>query len=672
MTMIRNTKFLGFGMAAVIAVALTGCNNDLNEINKIPAIPEGVQLVKTPDVIAWSGENVLGNTFTKDVKSLPSLYSAYVPVVIEEKVSFEKPEGAVDITAPNHNQDAKVYFIPEGYNGKINHIFNAGDILYNYGNVTLENNVNGSGVLTVYNSGELEWQMSSGERHTVYNAGTGTLNVLNYANIGKVYNFGDLVLDYPHNEYWGGNLPHTATVPSAMYIYSQGGTVTIPCDADFQATADIHNTLYCEGDMHIQTPTTQKYFCGLEVTGYLNIDSDITSSYVKAESINLSGDNIFLKDQGYVGAEKISFEGNGKTIDGDEYEAIKVISNSYALLDVEEVFCKNDKLGNHLGAGVYANFNNIEYKQGGISYTASVDQYEDELLNKALVNAENIGGSPECGPRWGADKTTEPVPPVVDGDETKTTSEVEVNLSILDEHEGYEIADLVTKLSIHVRAATDVKVVIPVSKDYYCDVDDMYIFNEHYNSVSGEYEGAYGGYPDENVISYRLGDDKEYEVKLHIDFNEDNITVWTEGINKEVFEWCRYNYGDGINFEIYNYFNNLIVDEEGKPVLDEDGKLQTNGFDRTWLQRLLNQSTVEFLDDYPDYYINAFNTVDGSVNQGDCEVVIVDGQRSKFGEAFEGLHLNAGDKNRIYKNKEFDGPEGVHDHDFLWNFKTEA
>ena len=84
--------------------------------------------------------------------------------------------------------------------------------------------------------------------------------------------------------------------------------------------------------------------------------------------------------------------------------------------------------------------------------------------------------------------------------------------------------------------------------------------------------------------------------------------------------------GDGINFEIWNYFNDTITGEE--------------------LKEYLKQATVRFLDDEPDYYINAF-TEEGN----DCTVSIVEEQSDLFNEAVEGEHLNGSSKNQIYENK---------------------
>lgn len=234
----------------------------------------------------------------------------------------------------------------------------------------------------------------------------------------------------------------------------------------------------------------------------------------------------------------------------------------------------------------------------------------------------------------------------------KTTSEVEVNLAINDydptasREEG--IADVVTKLSIHVRAATDVKVVIPIPAKYLCDADDLIILEKHLEELT-----AHGGATTENVVNYPVG---KSNVELHseIDFEKGLITVWTVGINEEVIEYCISKNGDGINFEIWNYFNNSAFDDFANA--------------KEELQEHLNKATIEFMDSsYPDYYINAYNvTESGEKFEWDCIVSIIDAQQEQFGDAKEDLHLNGSEFNKIYKNKDFDGDDGAHDHDFLW------
>lgn len=824
-------KITGFTLAAIAGFGLSACTNELNG----PASSPNVAMtspVASPDVIAWSGNQTFGNTFTGQT-SVPGTrnsdlaYSAYDPQNTFT-TSFEKPEGAVDITKSNFDQSGKVYYIPETFEGTLNlnwqFKFTEGMSLYNFGKVTDIINCNFEGVVNFYNNGELTWNISSGEKHNIHN--NGQLVVLSYANIGNLYNFAELTLSYS-KQYWD---PGKAEIPDAMFIYSRGGSVTIPCDGDLKSKTEIHNTLVCDGNLNIQNDATDKYICGLDVDGNLNIDSDVTSSYIVAEDILLNGNSIFLTNGGHIIANKVAFEGNGITANDNEYEAIKLVSGTSALVEANSFYCKNDKLGNHLGTNVYANFETITYKVGGIAYTSNASEYVDELFESNRINNSNISGNPECGEAWGSTTPTDPtdpedncdkcghpshepgdcpqckeeenyehpecnpkeetIPPTTDPtdpeecehchhpkhepgncetpgcnhpnctpvpedakecplcnhpviwdsakgayvhwfnhtlpggvcDECKTNNasespcsdvdmnkamrgtpapgtgntpnqgtnkyennEVEINLSINEIHtlpngsNKYDVADLVSKLSIHVRYPHDVEVILPVPEKFYCNQDDLYIFNAHY-----ENKYSYGG--DEKEISYNIGGKV---VELHIEFvpaNKENSTpdkltvsgegyirVWTKGIDEDVIKYCREHYGDGINFEIYNYFN-------------RGNQYTTGSYDSITLDDLqkdyLNKSYVIFDPEgtpsvLPDFYINAYNEVNkdaygnGEIEKKDCSVWIIgdesledfynpntlnqNNQRGSFWDYYEGEHFNGSHFNWIYTNTSVKG-----------------
>ncbi len=150
---------------------------------------------------------------------------------------------------------------------------------------------------------------------------------------------------------------------------------------------------------------------------------------------------------------------------------------------------------------------------------------------------------------------------------------VEVNLSVNDEKETGDY--IATKLSIHVRDTTDVEVFIPVGADYYCPADDMYIVELHdsvyvYNELTEKTQIQVAG----------------QTVTLTVKFENGGIRVTTDGVNAEVLKYCRENFGDGITFEVWNYYKDNTTRDELKPMLDA--------------------STIKFLDNEPDYYINAF------------------------------------------------------------------
>lgn len=199
----------------------------------------------------------------------------------------------------------------------------------------------------------------------------------------------------------------------------------------------------------------------------------------------------------------------------------------------------------------------------------------------------------------------------------KHNNEVEINLVGVEKNRQY----LESHLSIHVRHAGNVEVFIPVPAKYYCAADDMEIVEKHFESAM-----VHGG---PKSVSYEIAGNI---VTLNVDFVENGIRIWTQGINEAVIAHCQRNYGDGITFEVWNYFNDSIN-------LDE-------------LKTYLNNATVEFLDGYPEYYINAFNkTEDGSIYEDDCTVSIIDSQREFYDEATTGPHLNGSPHNEIYKKK---------------------
>ncbi|MCH5347593.1 MAG: hypothetical protein J1E63_10800 [Muribaculaceae bacterium] len=231
------------------------------------------------------------------------------------------------------------------------------------------------------------------------------------------------------------------------------------------------------------------------------------------------------------------------------------------------------------------------------------------------------GGNGVCA---GVDPEPEqPEQPEQPGDEPTDTpvvgrsNEVEVNLNAAEKNDDL----LESHLSIHVRAATDVRIFIPVATEYYCEGDDMEIVMKH------EANHMIHGGPD--VLEYQLKG-SDLVVTLTIEYLPEGILITTDGIDQAVIDWCAETCnGDGITFEIWNYFNNGLS-------LDE-------------LKYWLNKSTIEFLDQEPDYYINAFTQDGGAKNGDDCKVNIIDSQVNDFGFVGEGEHLNGSPYNEIYK-----------------------
>ena len=181
--------------------------------------------------------------------------------------------------------------------------------------------------------------------------------------------------------------------------------------------------------------------------------------------------------------------------------------------------------------------------------------------------------------------------PIDEGEEepisTSVKGHVEVNLSLNAEKEQDDY--ITSKLSIHVRDTTDVEIYIPVPAEYYCDTDDMFIVVSHRQEV--EEHG-----PSSETMEFDVDGQK---VSISVDFELGGIRVKTSGINRDVLRYLRRNYGDGITFEVWNYYNATATRELLKPLLDK--------------------SEVTFKNE-PRLYINAFAKVNGVINPLDCTV----------------------------------------------------
>lgn len=286
----------------------------------------------------------------------------------------------------------------------------------------------------------------------------------------------------------------------------------------------------------------------------------------------------------------------------------------------------SNQFGFHESYGTSHNYNNyiiLQYKgEWYVGFDYEMHKEEARNPNEAkdverdwcftdwivkITPAYHKGTTPEIGEE----------PEVQDPDSTivpEIKGEVEINLHADDKNGEY----LESHLSIHVRTATDVEVFIPVPAEYYCEKDDMAIVMKH------EVDFMLHAGPIE--MEYTLAGQV---VKLTVKFEEGGIRITTDGIDQEVIDFCAEELdGDGITFEIWNYFNDVL--------------------DLERLKGYLNQATVRFLDKTPEKYVNAFNEHSGVKEEDDCTVSIVDDQRGEFGDPKEGEYLNNSPYNKIY------------------------
>ncbi len=218
--------------------------------------------------------------------------------------------------------------------------------------------------------------------------------------------------------------------------------------------------------------------------------------------------------------------------------------------------------------GYYLGFDYKTKKSSGETFDGD-GVYNDYVIKLTPADNPNSGGGGT----------------VIDDDDNDSIGEVEVNLSVnAEKSEGDYIA---TKLSIHVRDTTDVEVFIPVIAEYYCDADDMNIVLSHKENAE-----EYNNTANYKSMSYEVAGQT---VTLTVAYELGGIRVTTSGINKDVLKYLRTTYGDGITFEVWNYYKNAVT-------IDDVTSDVTRGEIKN---KFLNNSTVTFTAT-TSRYVNAF------------------------------------------------------------------
>ena len=383
-----------------------------------------------------------------------------------------------------------------------------------------------------------------------------------------------------------------------------------------------------------------------EVLKLLNTDEYFTSS-AKVE-LDLTGTEPVV---GHA-LKDFSFETTGYDINNTYYENIRSAGHKGQYYMSENY--RIATLDGHEDA-VYVAF---------YGYTNQNNGFWDRIIKITKVDLPEVD-EPET-PEVGDDQNNGDV----EGEKINHDNEVEVNLSVLDLHDNYSVEDLATKLSIHVRYAKDVTVRIPVPTETLVPADDLNIVLAHTELLES--------YGKENKATFEINGNT---VELTVAFQPctdcagheygTEIVVSTKGINKDVIEYCMQNNGDGINFEIINYYQWNIVDENGdatrtKPTVEDIEKLRYEWLDFTTVEFGYDNGTWNAytnITDYPYYYINAFNddrdreNPIGTLNQWDCIVRVIGNQADAYEYSYEGLHLNGASWNIIYVRNDIFGTE---------------
>ena len=221
--------------------------------------------------------------------------------------------------------------------------------------------------------------------------------------------------------------------------------------------------------------------------------------------------------------------------------------------------------------------------------------YDDYVIKLTPADDTTYGNDTSTGTGEGTDTGTDDTNT---GTVSANVGEVEVNLSVnAEKSEGDYIA---TKLSIHVRDTTDVEVYLPAPAEYYCEADDMSIVLSHKDDAE-----QYNNTADYTTMTYTIDGQ---DISLKVAYELGGIRITTSGINAEVLKYLRKTYGDGLTFEVWNYYKNSVT-------IDGTTSDVTRGFLKN---QYLENSTVTFTEGTGEY-VNAFggiNDYTGTVYEG--------------------------------------------------------
>lgn len=202
--------------------------------------------------------------------------------------------------------------------------------------------------------------------------------------------------------------------------------------------------------------------------------------------------------------------------------------------------------------------------------------------------------------------------------------EIEVNLSVVDSHDYNKPGDLAAKLSIHLRKGTGVFVYIPIPLKYLAD-DNFTILEKHKDGKMTTPEDT--EFDDFPTTTYMVNGK---EMLLRCYYNEILVVeAGGEDLNNDVIDELLAENGDGINYEIWFYFDNKELSREA-------------------LYGYLNSTKLEFACDQPAYYINAFEAHAEGKGMQDCTVKLIPEQACDYVYHYVGSHLNKSDYNHVY------------------------
>ena len=295
----------------------------------------------------------------------------------------------------------------------------------------------------------------------------------------------------------------------------------------------------------------------------------VSTGYIKAETIHYGGSdmNLKLRDGAYVTA---------KTFDIENVNNCRIFAEDgdMAMIDVETFRANSLDMSNDLRNIAlvcqyhqYGDQTPVAVGASDPAYTFIFNNTVTEATEKSVV-VDQPGDS--CAPRYveerepqGTEPDPEPVPTPDPG--VVSGGHVEVNLAL--NAERAEGDWLESHLSIHVRDTTDIQLCLPVPAEFYCPADDMHIVGKHdvnyvYNTTT-------------ETVSMDINGNR---VTLNVRYEADAIYIETVGINSSVLKYLRDTYGDGITFEVRNYYNNGLTRAQLQSMLSAGSWISfTNG-----------------------------------------------------------------------------------------------
>lgn len=619
---------LGASMLTVMGIVATSCTNEM--VNPLPgghSNGKSSMLVQEPDIYAWSGKENLTSTrgFTRAGEE-GNDYFSFETVTDDWVDSFKRNDGA---SGPQNIVNILKYGIDEWLDLDIetwvkDEWITQKNSYNSWGEVKMPapfpNNINGQDAIDKLNT-DIGLSFTAGSTYTFYPYLTGETDQ-SFKEIG-------------------------------LYWYDAQGN--IQKQIVWNAEINGYNNGKIDG---IKLTFKKDCVMGMYFSGRAN-NSNVNNTYYftdptlnKTDTNNDDDFKNFTIHAGFVPQESLAFY-NGSVLlveDWNDYDFddfmifFKEVVTNTSSEDVRDGVDDDttvtpeqpeDKCPGRVTPGHYCEHPESDHNPDG-----TCPKCDEEGHGPCMTPEQPENNCPQCGhpehgyengdpcdqcnsPEDGCYHESESHDPVVPTDKINFhNDEVEVNYSINDVHtdkngQKYAEADLWTKLSIHVRKGTDVRIHVPLPGRYFCESDDFAILQNHYNGIytgtlgAAETPGAWN--EDGTLYSHSMdytirSAEKTWTVTLTVTIDDNGMDITTNGIDQELIDYLFEVNGDGINFELWNYYQTETIswNENGKELEHGVVKSTLTEAEYAAFQGYLDRSTIEFLDSDPSYYINAY------------------------------------------------------------------